>query len=127
MHVKHVNMPQCIDADSCACTRQCAAATSWSWDSRAPQLYICLRTGVQGAAHDSAALLLLAQELSKLLGTAGQAVVHKLSQAHCQWDLLPADRSGAQPAHRHRSNAYRHLLAWMLVLALVVPVHNLYT
>ena len=63
---------------------------------------MCLHIG--RAAEDSAALLLLAKELSKLLGTAGQAVVHKLSQAHCEWDYLPADTSSVHAAHPHRSS-----------------------
>lgn len=45
--------------------------------------------GRQGTVEDGAALLLLAKELNSLLGSAGQAIVHKLSQAHCQWDYLP--------------------------------------
>lgn len=61
--------------------------------------------GGWGTAEDSATLLLLAKELNSLLGSAGQAVVHKLSQAHCQWDYLPADRSGAQAAIPTRSSS----------------------
>ena len=72
-------------------------------------------TGTQGAADDSAALLLLAKELTSLLGSAGQAVVHKLSQAHCQWDYLPADRSCAQAALPNRSGSYPVLVCCLSV------------
>lgn len=67
-----------------------------------------LRTGMEAAAQDSADLLLLAKKLSSLLGEAGQAVVHKLSQAHCQWEYQPAARCSTQPAHAPE---------WVLVLA----------
>ena len=62
----------------------------------------CLLTGRQGVAQDSAALLASAKELSKLLGTAGLAVVQKLSQAYCQWNYLAADRSNPQSSHFDR-------------------------
>ena len=77
-------------------------------------------TGTQGTADDSAALLLLANELTSLLGSAGQAVVHKLSQAHCQWDYLPANRSWTQAALPNRLGLY-------LVLVCCLPVSCIHT
>ena len=53
--------------------------------------------GVEAAAQDGADLLLLAKELNGLLGTSGQAIVYKLSQAQCQWNYMPADRCSTQP------------------------------
>lgn len=66
---------------------------------------------------EAAALLLLAEELSRCLGTLGTALACKLSQAHCEWDYQPSDRSNAKqqictdpfcpdpasggPAHQH--------------------------
>lgn len=74
------------------------------------QATACTHTGAQGPAEDSAALLLLAQDLTSLLGTAGQSVVHKLSQAHCQWAHLPANRSDEQAERPDRSALYLPLV-----------------
>lgn len=59
---------------------------------------LVLPTGVEAAAQDGADLLLVAKELNGLLGTSGQAIVYKLSQAQCLWNYLPADRSITQPS-----------------------------
>lgn len=52
---------------------------------------------MEAAAQDGADLLLLAKELNGLLGTSGQAIVYKLSQAQCRCNYLPADRSSIHP------------------------------
>lgn len=46
--------------------------------------------------------MLLAEELNRALGNAGKSVVHSLSQAHCEWNLHPADRMNAAKADLYR-------------------------
>lgn len=69
--------------------------------------------GVEAAAQDGADLLLLTRELNSLLGTSSQAIVYKLSQAQCQWNFVPADRSITQP---------NHLPKWVPVLACLITL-----
>ncbi len=57
---------------------------------------------LQGTSIETASLLLLAEELSRCLGSSGTALACKLSQAYCEWDYQPSDRSSAKSAHLYR-------------------------
>ncbi len=59
--------------------------------------------------------MLLAEELNKALGDAGKSVVHSLSQAHCEWNLHPADRKNAAKADLYR---------WSLLCVVPLQCHG---
>ena len=74
-------------------------STQAAWSSRGTLVHSLVScAGLQETVEDPAALLLLARQQSRLLGVTGNAIAHKLSEAHCQWNYMPIDRNGADAA-----------------------------